>query len=67
MVVTPLCSRRRRVSRRNNLLDSDVRHIATYLCAAKLTNFFIMAKKKHRYFVYLWSSRGCWEGLRPYM
>ena len=30
MVVTPFCSRSRRVSRRNNLLDCDVRHVASY-------------------------------------
>ena len=36
MVITPLCSRRRRVSRSNNLLDNDVGHVASYLVAANV-------------------------------
>ena len=45
MVITPLCSRRRRVSRRNILrcllVGGDVSHVAifcvaSYLCAAKV-------------------------------
>ena len=34
--VAPIYSRRRRVSRRTNQLDCDVRHVASYLCAAKV-------------------------------
>ena len=38
-------NRRRRVSRRNNLLDCDVRHVASYKCAAKLDKILLNCKK----------------------
>jgi len=48
MVITPLCSRRRRVPRRNNLLDNDVRHVASYLFAAKIHYLLEITKNMFR-------------------
>ena len=44
MAITPLCIRRRRVSRRNNLPDCDMGHVASYLCAAKLQKTYQTTK-----------------------
>ena len=44
----PLCSRRRRVSRRNNPLNCDVGHVASYLCAAKIQQNIELAKLRRK-------------------
>ena len=46
MVITPLCSRRRRVSRRYPADCCDVRHVASYLFAAKVHYFLPTSKGK---------------------
>ncbi len=68
MVIPPLCSRRRRVSRRTNLLDCDVGHVASYLCAAKILINGVMAKQslqKNSKYVYSVTPEECSTGMAP--